>query len=50
MIFKSATTLGVDAKSDNVGCGDLKGEWGLSFHIEFNGKTAGLAVIPKELL
>lgn len=24
--------------SDNIGCGALKGEWGLSFHIEFNGK------------
>lgn len=24
--------------SDNVGCGELAGEWGLSFHIEFNGK------------
>ncbi len=24
--------------SDNVGCGTLTGEWGLSFHIEFNGK------------
>lgn len=24
--------------SDNIGCGTLKGEWGLSFHIEFNGK------------
>ena len=24
--------------SDNIGCGALKGEWGLSFHIEFGGK------------
>ncbi|MCQ2158156.1 MAG: MBL fold metallo-hydrolase [Bacteroidales bacterium] len=24
--------------SDNIGSGDLKGEWGLSFHIEFNGR------------
>lgn len=24
--------------SDNIGCGVLKGEWGLSFHIEFGGK------------
>ena len=24
--------------SDNIGCGALCGEWGLSFHIEFNGK------------
>ncbi len=24
--------------SDNIGCGDLKGEWGLSFFIEFCGK------------
>ena len=24
--------------SDNIGSGSLKGEWGLSFHIEFNGK------------
>ena len=24
--------------SDNIGCGDLQGEWGLSFHIGFNGK------------
>ncbi len=24
--------------SDNIGCEDLRGEWGLSFHIEFNGK------------
>ncbi len=23
--------------SDNIGCGALLGEWGLSFHIEFNG-------------
>jgi len=23
---------------DNIGCGDLKGEWGLSLHIEYNGK------------
>ena len=22
--------------SDNIGCGALLGEWGLSFHIEFN--------------
>lgn len=25
--------------SDNIGCGALQGEWGLSFHIEFNGKS-----------
>lgn len=25
--------------SDNIGCGDLRGEWGLSFHIEFGGKN-----------
>lgn len=24
--------------SDNIGCGAFEGEWGLSFHIEFNGK------------
>lgn len=24
--------------SDNIGCGALKGEWGLSFHMEFNGR------------
>lgn len=24
--------------SDNIGNGELQGEWGLSFHIEFNGK------------
>jgi len=24
--------------SDNIGCGELKGEWGLSFFIEFGGK------------
>lgn len=24
--------------SDNIGCGALRGEWGLAFHIEFNGK------------
>ena len=24
--------------SDNIGCGTLEGEWGLSFHIEFFGK------------
>lgn len=24
--------------SDNIGCGVLKGEWGLSFHIDFNGR------------
>lgn len=33
--------------SDNIGCGDLQGEWGLSFHIEFNGKTAGLGFLSK---
>lgn len=25
--------------SDNIGHGELKGEWGLSFHIEFSGKN-----------
>ena len=29
----------VTVLSDNIGCGELKGEWGLSFHIEFNGKN-----------
>ena len=24
--------------SDNIGCGPLQGEWGLSFHIEYGGK------------
>lgn len=24
--------------SDNISCGALKGEWGLSFHMEFNGR------------
>lgn len=28
----------VTVLSDNIGCGCLQGEWGLSFHIEFNGK------------
>lgn len=28
----------VQVLSDNIGCGAFKGEWGLSFHIEFNGK------------
>lgn len=28
----------VTVLSDNIGCGELCGEWGLSFHIEFNGK------------
>lgn len=28
----------VTVLSDNIGCGGLQGEWGLSFHIEFGGK------------
>ena len=28
----------VTVLSDNIGCGSLKGEWGLSFHIEFGGR------------
>lgn len=28
----------VTVLSDNIGCGSLKGEWGLAFHIEFGGK------------
>ena len=28
----------VTVLSDNTGCGELRGEWGLSLHIEFNGK------------
>ena len=33
-----AENMKITVLSDNIGNGELKGEWGLSFHIEFNGK------------
>lgn len=34
----SVSKMKVTVLSDNIGSGSLKGEWGLSFHIEFGGK------------
>ena len=30
---------------DNIACGELKGEWGLSIYIEYNGKNILLLIL-----
>ena len=37
-ITESLLAMRITVLSDNIGYGSLKGEWGLSFHIEFNGR------------